>query len=85
MIEDTKKEIRSRKSKKDRQYNEQTKERAKGKGQTTIYKTVHRKLNIEQCEPHYNPGIISGAPKLEAVPALLVAHILLIVLSNDKS
>ena len=37
MIEDTKKEIRSRKSKKDRQYNEQTKERAKGKGQTTIY------------------------------------------------
>ena len=83
MFEDTKKEIRSRKSKKDRQYNEQTKERAKG--QTTIYKTVHRKLNIEQCEPHYNPGIISGAPKLEAVPALLVAHILLIVLSNDKS
>ena len=30
------------------------------KGQTTIYKTPHRKLTIEQHEPHKKPGVISG-------------------------
>jgi hypothetical protein len=33
--------------KKSRQYNDQNE-----KGQTTIYNTLHRKLNIEQDEPH---------------------------------
>ena len=39
--------IRSRKSKKDREYNGQ-----KEKGQTMIYKTLHRKIKIEQRELH---------------------------------
>jgi hypothetical protein len=30
------------------------------KGQTTIYKTLHRHLTIE---PHYKSGVISGAPE----------------------
>ena len=29
------------------------------KGQTTIYKTLHRKLKIEQREPYYNPEVNS--------------------------
>ena len=41
--------IRSRKSKKDSEYNGQKK---KDKGQTIMYKTLHRKLKIEQREPH---------------------------------
>jgi len=40
MFEDTKGVIRRRKSKKGRQYNVQIK---RAKGQTTIYKTLHRK------------------------------------------
>jgi hypothetical protein len=39
--------IMIRKSKKARQQNGQTK-----KGQTTIYKTLHKKQKIEQHEPH---------------------------------
>ena len=39
--------IRSRKSKKDSQHNDQ-----EGKGHTTIYKTLHRKLKVEQHESH---------------------------------
>ena len=35
---------------KDRQHNGQ-KKKEKGTGQTTIYKTLHRKLKIEQHEP----------------------------------
>jgi len=49
MFADTKGVIRSRKSKKNRQYNGQTKNR-----QTTIYKTLHRKLKTEQHQPHLN-------------------------------
>ena len=45
-FEDTKGVIRIRKSKKDRQHKHQKK-----KGQTTIYKAIHRKLKIEQQEP----------------------------------
>jgi len=30
------------------------------KGQTTIYKTLHRKLKIEQHEPHKKPGVNSA-------------------------
>ena len=39
--------IRRRKSKEDRQYNGQIKD----KGQTTIYKTIHRKPKNEQHKP----------------------------------
>jgi hypothetical protein len=43
-FENTKEEIIIRKSKKDRQHNFQKK---RTKGQTTIYKTLHKKLKIE--------------------------------------
>ena len=33
------------------------------KGQTTIYKTLHRTLKSEQHELHDEAGIISGAPE----------------------
>ena len=32
------------------------------KEQTTIYNTLHRKLNLEQREPHLKPGVNSCAP-----------------------
>jgi len=31
-------------------------------GQTMTYKTLPRKLNIEEHEPHYNPEVNSSAP-----------------------
>jgi Holliday junction resolvase-like predicted endonuclease len=49
-FEDTKGVIRIRKSRKDR-HNTMAK-RQKTTKQTTIYKTLHRKLKIEQHEPH---------------------------------
>jgi len=55
-VEDTKGVIRSRKSKKDWQYNDQKKKR-----QTIIYKTLHRKLKIEQHEPHKKTEMNLGA------------------------
>ena len=47
-FEDTKGGIRIRKSNKGRRCN--------GKGQTLIYKTLHRKLRIEQHETQKKPG-----------------------------
>jgi len=47
---DAKRVVRGRKSKTGRQHNGQ--KRKSTKGQTTIYKTLHRKLRIEQHEPH---------------------------------
>jgi hypothetical protein len=47
---DTKRVVRGRKSKKDRQHNVQ--KRKSTDGQTTIYKTLHRKLRIKQHESH---------------------------------
>ena len=44
MLEDTKRKIRSRKSRTDRQYNDTKK---KKRVQTMIYKTLHKKLKIE--------------------------------------
>jgi len=35
--------------------------RKRTKGQTTIYKILHIKLNIEEPEPHQKPGVNSGA------------------------
>jgi hypothetical protein len=51
-FEDTKVVISRRKSKKDRQHNGQ---KNKTKGQTTIYKSLHRKLKIKQHESHLKP------------------------------
>ena len=44
--------------------------RIRTKVQTTIYKTLHRKLKIEQREPHKKPSVNSGAPEWLAVPAI---------------
>ena len=62
-----------------------TKKKTRPEGQTMINKSVNIKLTIEECKPHYNPRIISGAPEEVAIPASLVALLLLIVLSNDRS
>jgi hypothetical protein len=35
--------------------------RKRKKGQTMIYKTLHRKLKVEQSEPLYKPRMNSGA------------------------
>jgi len=48
-FEDTKGVIRNCKLKKDTQYNVQKK---KDKGLTMLYKILHRKLKVEQHEPH---------------------------------
>ena len=45
----------------------------KEKGQSTVYKTIHIKLNIEQHGPHQKPGVNSGAPEGWSVPAPLMA------------
>jgi hypothetical protein len=37
--------------------------RKRTKGQTTIYKTLHRKLKMEQHEPTKNRGITPVLPK----------------------
>jgi len=46
--QDTKGLIRNRKQRKNRQYNDQK----RTKRQTIMYKTQHRRLNIEQHESH---------------------------------
>jgi len=51
-FKDTKELIRSRQPQKNRQYNG-LKINKRTKGQTTIYKTLHRKLLFEQHEPHH--------------------------------
>ena len=48
-----------------------------------IYKTLHRKLKIEQNEPHYNRGVDSGA--LEGL-VIAASHVTPVVfLLNDTS
>ena len=37
--------------------------RKRTKGQTMIYKIIHRKLKIEQHETHYKPLVNTGAPE----------------------
>ena len=67
-FEDVKGAIRSRKSK-ERQYNAK-----KTKGQTMIYKILHKKLNIEQHESHLKIEVNSGVPEGLGVPVTLVNH-----------
>jgi hypothetical protein len=54
-IEDSKGGIRRR-----RTYTTMEK-RKRTKGQRMMYKTVHRKLTIEQHKSHLKPGVNSGA------------------------
>ena len=68
MFEDTKVVIRSHISNKNRQYNGQTRtdntmaKRKMTKGQTMVYKTLHKKLMIEQHDIHKRQRVNSGAP-----------------------
>jgi hypothetical protein len=50
------------------------------KGQTIIYKTLHRKLKIEQHEFRKNLGVNSDVPEGQAVPAPLVEPVMLLLL-----
>jgi hypothetical protein len=59
LLKDTKGVIRIRILKK---YNTMTK-RKRTKRQATIYKTLHRKLKMEQHEPTKNRGLTSVLPK----------------------
>jgi hypothetical protein len=60
MFEDIKGVIRGCKSKEDKQYHGQKKmDRTTNKWSTQL-NTEHRKLNIEQHEPHYKTGVESG-------------------------
>jgi hypothetical protein len=49
------------------------------KGQTTILKTIHIKLKIEQYQPHKKPGVNSGAPEGWEVLAPLVALVVVLI------
>jgi len=40
-----------------------------------IYKTLHRKLNIQQKKLHLYPGMNSGAPDVYAVPVSNTQHL----------
>jgi len=35
----------------------------KKKGQTAIYKIIHRKIKIEQHETHFKPGVNTDTPE----------------------
>jgi len=59
-FEDTNGVIRSCKMK-DRQHNDQKK--TKIKGQTMIYKILHRKIKIEQHEPQQQSAVNSCTPE----------------------
>lgn len=63
--------IRIRKSKKQRQYNDQKK---KAKEQTKIRKTLYRKLKIEQHETHYKPEVNGGAQEGYYVSASIACY-----------
>ena len=52
------------------------------KRQTIMYIIQCIKLQIDQQEPHWKPGINSGAPEWSIVPAPLVASILLLLLQT---
>ena len=51
---------------------------AKGERQTMIYETLHRKLTIEQHEPHKKPRENSGAPEGLSIPVALMEPIVLL-------
>ena len=71
--------IRRRQSKKDTQYNGQMRQ---GQKKTTIYKTLHRKLKIEQHDPHENPGVNSGAMEVQVVSAPHLTSVVLLLLQT---
>jgi hypothetical protein len=52
--------------------------RKRTKGQTMIYTTLQKKLKIEQHEPPCKSGVNAGAPEGLALPASLVASVVLL-------
>ena len=60
-------------------------QRFKTKGQTMIYKKLWRKLSIEQHEPHYKPGLNSGAVEELAVSALHVTSMVLLLNNTNPT
>ena len=61
----------------DRQYSRTTDntiaDGKKTKAQTMIYKTIHRKLKIDQRELHKKKAVMNKCPGRESVPATLLA------------
>ena len=53
------------------------------KGQTTIYKTLHRNLHIEQHEPHLKQRLNSCALEGLVVPVPYVTPVVLLL--NDTT
>jgi hypothetical protein len=53
-------------------------------GQTTIYKTLHRKLKTEQHEKPQKPGDELSAPEGLTVAALHVTPLLMHIVSTKK-
>jgi len=47
-----------------------------------IYRTLHRKLNIEQREPYKHPGVTSLAPEELAILAQLAEYVVLTLVTN---
>jgi len=64
----------------DRQYNDTKKK--DNKGQVMVDKTWHRKLQIEQHEPHEKHDADSGAPEAEGL--LYVKHTSILLSCNRK-
>ena len=69
--------IVNRKSKKERQCNGQKKT-----GKCKNNKTLHRKLKIEEHEPHLKPELNSGSLGGKAVPVQHVAYLVLLLLQS---
>jgi len=57
--------------------------RKRTKGQATMYKCLHRKLKIEQHEPHKKPGVNPGTPEGLTIPAPHVTSVVLLL--NDTN
>ena len=51
-------------------------ERIRTKAQTMIYKTLHRKRNIEQHEPNLKPEMNSGTPEVTRNVILMMNSIM---------
>ena len=79
-FQDTKGIIKIRNSKTDRQHNDQMTKRTNNDLQNTTQKIKTMSNTGEQHEPHYKPGVKSGAPEGWALPAPLVAPVALSLL-----
>ena len=44
-----------------------------------LYKTLHRKLRIDEATPLLKPGVNSGAPEGFVIPASLITPVVLLL------